>query len=165
MKYKRCYVCKQTKPIDEFGKNKTKKDGLRAECKICHRINDRIYKQNNRKKILKKKKQYRLKNKDKIRKYDRKYRLKKKFGLTIDDYNEMLKKQNNKCCICKADQKSLNTSLAVDHCHKTGKIRGLLCEYCNRRLLPLLEYKYPDNYNIVLTNAKIYLERGLGLYR
>lgn len=63
--------------------------------------------------------------------------LKKKYGLTIDQYNEMLKLQNNRCKIC--NQKETATDykykkirrLAVDHCHETSKIRGLLCSACN----------------------------------
>lgn len=63
--------------------------------------------------------------------------LKCEFGITIDDYNIMLKNQNNVCGICfkpetDQDKKTKKIrSLAVDHCHTTGKIRGLLCRKCN----------------------------------
>lgn len=58
----------------------------------------------------------------------------KNFNITLEQYNEMLLSQNSVCAICfKHDEKEVR-SLAVDHCHKTGKIRGLLCRYCNQAL-------------------------------
>lgn len=57
--------------------------------------------------------------------------LKNKYNLTLKMYAEMLKKQNNKCEICKVDQKELTYKLHVDHDHVNGKIRGLLCPRCN----------------------------------
>ena len=62
---------------------------------------------------------------------------KRKFGITIEQYEDLHKSQNGVCAICRkpeisCDSKSgLRRSLAVDHCHKTGKIRGLLCWRCN----------------------------------
>ena len=60
------------------------------------------------------------------------YRLKKSFGLTLDDYEKMLALQKGVCAIC--GQRDEHFSLAVDHCHVTGRIRGLLCSQCNRGL-------------------------------
>ncbi len=50
-----------------------------------------------------------------------------KYGISIDEYNAMATKQNNRCAICLKEPKVLY----VDHCHKTGVIRGLLCNKCN----------------------------------
>jgi hypothetical protein len=61
-------------------------------------------------------------------------RLKKEYGIGIDDYNKMFNEQNGACYICKKHQSELNSTLAVDHCHKTGKVRGLLCYKCNTAL-------------------------------
>ena len=58
------------------------------------------------------------------------YNLKRKFNLSKEDYYEMLKKQNNVCFICNKPNKQ-KRRLCVDHCHKTGIIRGLLCVDCN----------------------------------
>lgn len=55
----------------------------------------------------------------------------KKYGITPEDYDEMYSKQEGKCAICKSHQLSLKKKLCVDHCHKTGKVRGLLCNNCN----------------------------------
>ena len=61
------------------------------------------------------------------------------YGITMDKYEEMLEKQNHKCGICEGEGFVMDASkhklkLVVDHCHKTGKIRGLLCHNCNRGL-------------------------------
>lgn len=66
--------------------------------------------------------------------------LKRTYGITYDDYLELFNFQNGKCKICdgvgeesKGERRS-HITLAVDHCHKTGKIRGLLCRKCNMGL-------------------------------
>lgn len=55
----------------------------------------------------------------------------KKFGIGVEQYDALLISQNKGCAIC-GGQNSNGRALAVDHCHKTGKIRGLLCSGCNR---------------------------------
>lgn len=53
----------------------------------------------------------------------------RKFGITLGDYRAMETAQNGLCAICR--QQDVNKRLAVDHCHSTGVVRGLLCEPCN----------------------------------
>lgn len=53
---------------------------------------------------------------------------------TVELYEKMLKEQDYTCLICKTPTSSLTRMLDVDHCHKTGKVRGLLCINCNRGL-------------------------------
>lgn len=62
----------------------------------------------------------------------RKYSLKRKYNITPEYYDKLLIKQNNKCAVCGVNQEDYYKILAVDHNHKTGKVRGLLCENCNR---------------------------------
>ena len=64
----------------------------------------------------------------------RRSRLKKAFGLTLEEYDELLVKQNDGCGICGRSRSDDGRRLAVDHCHDTGKIRGLLCSSCNMAL-------------------------------
>jgi hypothetical protein len=60
--------------------------------------------------------------------------------MSLEDYNTLLKKQNNTCTICKQlepiidNRNNQRRDLAVDHNHKTGKVRGLLCSRCNNVL-------------------------------
>lgn len=64
-----------------------------------------------------------------IREYKR-AKLLEKYGITPDEYKKLFKKQKGKCAICnKKPIKGRN--LAIDHCHETGRIRGLLCFRCN----------------------------------
>lgn len=75
---------------------------------------------------------WRKANPDKVKLYARKNHLKIKYNLTIEEYDKMLLVQNNKCGICQLDSHiNLKGHLYVDHCHKTGAIRGLLCNNCN----------------------------------
>jgi len=71
----------------------------------------------------------------------RKFQLKYKFGLTLEDYNSMFDEQQGKCAVCGRHQSELKLSLAVDHNHETGKVRGLLCSGCNTALGMLRENK------------------------
>lgn len=52
------------------------------------------------------------------------------YGLTLEDYRNLFIKQDNKCAICKQDL-VLKKHTHIDHCHKTNKVRGLLCHGCN----------------------------------
>jgi hypothetical protein len=56
---------------------------------------------------------------------------KRKYGITLEDYNRMFEEQGGRCAICGTHQCATGRALAVDHDHKTGKVRGLLCQACN----------------------------------
>lgn len=60
---------------------------------------------------------------------NREYNLKKKYGITLEDYERMLKRFDGGCWIC--GRKPKKRRLCVDHNHKTGEVRGLLCYKCN----------------------------------
>jgi len=64
--------------------------------------------------------------------------LSKRYGITVEKYEEMVEQQNNLCAICKKkESRTVNgqsVRLTIDHCHKTGKVRGLLCGKCNKAL-------------------------------
>lgn len=65
----------------------------------------------------------------------RREKLRSSYGLTQEAYDAMVKKQRNRCAVCRKPETRKNRygplPLAVDHCHKTGKVRGLLCLLCN----------------------------------
>lgn len=81
--------------------------------------------------------------------------LRKAFGIGLDGYNEMLSKQGGVCAVCSKPETVTRDGkprwLAVDHCHETGKIRGLLCTRCNNGL-----GQYGDDPEL-LRSAAIYL--------
>lgn len=85
-------------------------------------------------------KKWKEENKDNIKKYHKdrwleikkdKPHLKNSYGITSEEYYNMLKAQNNKCLGCNVDQDDLDYALHVDHCHINSKVRGLLCRKCN----------------------------------
>lgn len=61
-------------------------------------------------------------------------RLQRTYGITLSEYNKVLKAQGNACGICKKEHIAGKPRLAVDHDHVTGELRGLLCWGCNRKL-------------------------------
>lgn len=83
----------------------------------------------------------------------KKYRIKREYGLTIEEVERMRKEQYNKCAICKDLLDDVHHT-QIDHCHHTGKVRGLLCINCNWLL-----GKSRDNPTL-LREAANYLERS-----
>jgi len=113
---KRCSSksCRKILPLNEFGKDKSTKDGLYHRCKTC---------ENKRRKTLK------------YKEVRRNCNYKTNYNITIEDYEEMNKSQRGKCALCnRAEKNKKTTRLSVDHNHITEKIRGLLCNRCNRSL-------------------------------
>lgn len=53
------------------------------------------------------------------------------YGISCEEYDKLLEKQNGVCAICGNPEKTKNKRLHVDHCHLTSKVRGLLCGKCN----------------------------------
>jgi DNA-binding transcriptional MerR regulator len=77
-------------------------------------------------------------------------KLRQNFGLTIEQYADMLSEQDGVCAICHGINAS-GRRLAVDHDHVTGKIRGLLCSQCNTSL---------GHYEKIKDKAQSYLHKG-----
>lgn len=133
MEMKICSGCKKVKNISDFYVRKASKDGFTSQCKEC------VKKKRNE--DWPKIKKARDKKKGKIYTTNRNGHLKRKYGIDLSEYNSMLEKQNNVCYICKKpESKKFKGNeervqpLSVDHCHKTGKVRGLLCDSCNNGL-------------------------------
>ena len=148
--FKKCRKCKKEKSFSEFYPHKTSKDNLTARCKTCLCKDQR-----RRYPKIKLGKDYK-KNKS-IN--GRIYHIKRKYNLTENDYNDLLKKQNNVCAICKTPEtRKVNgrlSPLSIDHCHQTGQVRGLLCDKCNGGL-----GKFGDNCEM-LNSAILYLQKYL----
>lgn len=81
------------------------------------------------------------------------YRNKYHYNLPVFKYYALLVQQNNSCAICSKPSKLLDRRLDVDHCHTSGKVRGLLCSNCNNLL-----GRAKDNIGI-LNKAIVYLRK------
>ncbi len=97
---------------------------------------------------------YRRTHKTTIRNIAKKCKLKQVYGLTLEQFQDLAIRQNNTCAICYRSQKDSNKLLVVDHDHKTGRIRGLLCTSCNLSLGLINDSKD------VLKSALKYLEES-----
>ena len=85
---------------------------------------------------------------DKVRAYN----LQAQYGITLDDYLRMHEEQDGLCAICKCPEMH-RTTLSVDHCHRTGEVRGLLCNLCNTGL-----GRFEDNPELVAEALSYLLE-------
>ena len=119
MSMKVCKTCNQKKPLDQFPAGKGYKDGIRPHCIECRREyeNASFHKH--------KHKRPHVYEEDKDRK------LKRAYGIGYAEYLTMLEVQNGCCAICGTDDFGNRKAFHVDHCHDTGKVRGLLCGNCN----------------------------------
>ena len=89
----------------------------------------------NEEKVKAYKKKHYLKNRDKYITIERDRQYQKRYGITLADYNFMEDKQAGRCKICNSQTAGkAGQFFAVDHCHKTLRVRGLLCIRCNARL-------------------------------
>ncbi len=118
---KLCPSCKTTKPETDFARRRSGRIGhLASYCKTCSADHNR-----KRRKL----------DPDRARKIERASKLKGAFGISILEYESILSSQNGVCAICKsASPDRFHKNLSVDHCHKTGVVRGLLCTNCNTGL-------------------------------
>ena len=135
---KKCTKCGETKKLSQYSTEKRAKDGRRSACKVCLASASSFY----------------YKNKEYV--YSAEYRRRKTlacYGITLEDFNEMLKEQKYRCKICNIEEKHASKArFHVDHCHDTGKVRGLLCSKCNQGL-----GMFNDNIEFLKEAAK-YLE-------
>lgn len=135
---KQCFTCKEVLESSFFHKDRRRKDGLRGMCKSCARkCSSDHYKSNS----------------------DHRWRrhIRYKYGITAVQYYMMLDQQAGQCKICKGarpGERGRTSRMDIDHCHSTGKVRGLLCPRCNKAIGLL-----GDNTDF-LTAAIKYLSQG-----
>lgn len=103
---RKCSKCNIVKNLDLFYNDKNKPLGKSYLCKSCSKAKKR----NNE--------------------------IRKNYGITQQEYEEILKSQNYECAICGRSDTGIERTnrLSIDHCHDTGKVRGLLCNWCNQGL-------------------------------
>ncbi len=128
-----CPKCDKEKEISDFNKDKHTAFGIAIYCRVC----------------TGKKSSVRYKN---FKRNHKNTQLKSNYGITIDEYEKLLDKQNGCCAICGRPDNGKRL-MCVDHCHSTGEVRGLLCNNCNLGL-----GNFIDNVEL-LENAVKYLKQ------
>lgn len=116
---KTCCRCKLEKPLSDFYRDARNADGARSECRACSAAGKKAT-------------------------YDpakqRAYRLNLIYGISVEEFTEQARRQNNKCAVCLTDlfvgvENHLDSSApVVDHDHDHDSLRGILCQDCNRNL-------------------------------
>lgn len=138
-----CTKCKIEKELIEFYREKAHKDGRTERCSICIKAKRLEYKLANPEKV---KEAMRVSHKKYYHKYQQKryawrkenrekvyfYGIKCTYGIEHHEFETMLKNQGSVCAGCKTEFGTENQKKrCLDHCHKTGKVRGILCKRCN----------------------------------
>ena len=127
---KKCSKCLEVKDLSNFGKDKYTKHGYSSICKSCITEKSSL---------------------ESTKRANKNSKLKLTYGITIEEFDNMMKKQDSKCKICNSDI-SKKGEANVDHCHTNGYVRGLLCFNCNIGL-----GMFKDNLSL-LKNAIKYLK-------
>jgi hypothetical protein len=150
-KTKVCGICKAPKPVTEFNKHYGKP---RAECKPCHSAASKKWNDNNKARRAEYVKGWHSQNQETVRGYKRKYEqnqtpeqierrktylywrhIRLSYGLTPETFKDLLANQGGVCALCrKPGRIGRNGKFYVDHCHDTGRVRGLVCRPCNTSL-------------------------------
>ncbi len=179
-----CSSCQTEKETSEFYPDKTK--GFSTYCKECSKIRAKEYISKNKEKhklwsqthynsvkesenFKEKKKLYLEKTELQRSEVSKKYReesvdkirdsyYKTKYGISLSQYEDLLKSQNYSCFICERPESQFKKRLCVDHNHKTGEVRGLLCDFCNHRLIG--RHTNPE----LFEKAASYLKQGTGWF-
>lgn len=137
---KACNKCGGTKLLEDFPPRKANKDGRHSSCRSCE---------------VKRKSKYKW-TRDQWWEYD----IKRQYGINKVEYDAILESQNHSCAVCGIHVEDYKGTygkgkkvekLSVDHCHKTNKVRGLLCFRCN------LAIGYAQDDPTILENAASYI--------
>lgn len=110
---KRCATCTEEKDRSAFSPDGRKRDGLYGSCRQCRA--DKQQSKRGRSDLRERQGQH----------------FKARYGITVEDYDVLLAEQGGKCAVC---GEVPSHRLHVDHDHETGRVRGLLCTWCNKGL-------------------------------
>jgi hypothetical protein len=160
---KRCPRCRTEKNLDEFGRDKSTRDGRCFYCRECRskikawkydpeKSRERYFK--NRDRVKERSREYRIKNPQKI-KADR---INRAFNISLEEYHNRLALQHNRCWICGRTAEESHAPLGLDHDHATGILRAFLCCECNLDLdvYENRQHKFPlfEKYLMVFRGAR-----------
>lgn len=160
---KRCSKCGEVKPFEMFYRARGMREGYRSDCKACNLAEKKRRYDADPATEIARVRQWQQQNRDRVNESHRRRRadpavklagraghLKRKYGITLDQYDEMLTAQGGCCAVCGREPRP-DIALHVDHDHQTGRIRGILCFRCNNSLGDL------DDDPVLLRKAAGYL--------
>ena len=143
---KHCHVCGELKPLSDFYRAAGMRDGHRNDCKTCNLAAKARRYAANPEPAKERARRWQQENPERLNEYRRRRRkepavkareraahLRRKYGITLEQYDELLAAQGGVCFLCSRPPTD-GISLHVDHHHETGAIRKLLCFRCNNAL-------------------------------
>jgi hypothetical protein len=141
-----CNTCLELKPLADFYGSAGMRDGHRGDCKDCNREASKRRRAANRQAAIERTQQWRRENPERYRAYrteynarpERKRRMRdayyrRTFGISADEVDRLIAAQGGVCAICGTTPER-EASWHVDHCHQSGRVRGVLCLNCNQGL-------------------------------
>ena len=138
---KRCRECGKSKSLSEYRDKPNSKDGIDTRCISCEGEYQARYYEENAAATKERVARWRLENPDKYASLRGRFnsgdakkvhRLKSEYGLSLDQYAEMLDRAGGACEICGRDPYEVSShGPCIDHCHESSKVRGILCYSCN----------------------------------
>lgn len=159
---KTCTRCGESKPLIQFYIHRGTRDGRATHCAECQRARSRAWTAANRERVKDRNAAARLEKGPVSRSEDhRQWWLRTMYGLDQAEYEQLLARQGGVCAICGDPEGVVDPRwgrvrrLSVDHSHKTGKVRGLLCGHCNRGI-----GQFADDHER-LTRAAAYLREAV----
>lgn len=148
---KTCTGCANTKPLADFYTSSTGK--AKGRCKACTLERQRQWRRENPDGANAASRAWQLRNPERVQERRRRYyeadrvgqrertrraTLIRQYGITVEQFDELMAAQGARCAICRITQaeymEATKRRFAVDHDHKTGRVRGLLCNQCNTAL-------------------------------
>jgi hypothetical protein len=166
MENKTCTTCQLTKPLADFYLRQKEPPLYKSRCKACHDARQKAYAETERGKEVRRKAyaRWRGDNIEQARQLSREsnraarekdprrfkgYELKARYSMSLEEYEALLERQNHACAICGVLEPGGMGVFHVDHCHKSSRVRGLLCNGCNIGL-----GKFKDNEQYLLAAVK-----------
>lgn len=142
---KTCRKCLLDKPITEFFRKADSRDGHQSLCKSCRREYKRAEYVIHRDKVQARNKRWYERNREsQIFRTSRNARqnaparrdarFRRTYGVSLVEIEAIREAQGGVCAICRDPKRPGRKSLCVDHCHRTGRVRGLLCHQCNKAI-------------------------------
>lgn len=125
---KTCRKCGELKPCDAFYVHSKATGKLRNDCKACTKATVKENQPEGSR--VDYSRSYYARHGETVRAKQRE----RLYGITEEQYQEILESQGHKCAICGTTDPQHYGRFVIDHCHTTGKVRGLLCNHCNRGL-------------------------------
>lgn len=119
---KKCCTCKKGKPLSDFHADSTSKDKKAHRCKECACFWSRFHHAR------------RMKEEPEYKKQKRAAYIKNQHGISLQEYENRVAQQKYACAICGVKLSTDGHNTHLDHCHKTGNLRAILCTNCNRGL-------------------------------